>query len=924
MFKKLFNFPNFFFFLYSINLITTETNITTNATNATNATNVTNAINVIAKSVTPVCIDNNYYFQLNVEYNPQPTTYIPFSIEVIYPNLIIFRCMIIPNSNKIFCYANLKNNDIVIEEGEDIELPYPFPETEEITWDDDSFLSLVYRRIWKLENTCGSSDLGYHLSSLSALDWGFVFTIKSVLGAKCNINIENSSKFSFNFNVKILGGFLKNELDNNKNNNGYNIEFLNEIIMPFEIGEYDTENGNINFNNNKLYHVAFCFPENKKIGVYNYKYLITFICDVPLINQKIFKGPLRIKTFYDHLYVKINSNELKYVKMFFNTEQNEVLKNPGLRTKDSEEIVLLNKKIRLLQELGKNNLFDENKIKMSKKEETEEEENNPFPKQNEQKIPPSNNNSQSSKDDSEISQPISSVINSSNAQSSSQNSKIYSSNVQSSSQNSKIYSSNSQLSSQNSQTYSSNGQSSSQNSQTYSSNSQLSSQNSQTYSSNAQFSSLNSQTYSSNAQSSSLNSQTYSSNAQFSSSNVQPSSSLIQSSSLPSPSSSLNQPKSSSSSSNEPKNQNDNDNSQTQFTDQIYLILDNNFKKYYCPDRPIFKIINPDRGGIQYQSDLSDPQKFNLYLIGALAYGTDDEKSTTSPNDENNNEKIKFDLTIKDNFVKDTSHKERKINCELLNDAVKLPKLELAKFAKIKCKGTKANNKTTNVDFSLNVQSSQNLYFKDLVLEWPKELEEESKHIYSYTIQALSIRDSDFGCFENKFYFYIDIYDLNYEPKINFKIPLETPRYYKANCELYNSYTLKCYINLRLKKLEKGYKIELLNKTTSVIATNEGNQIVFDMSRMHYINQYLYLQESCGDNIFIGALKDIGFTYLQVILIIIGILGFISIVVIFIAYIILYAIIHKNRKGKYFAHREETNNKTAGNTNSYTGTNAPI
>ena len=838
MLKKLFNFLNLFFFLSSISLITPQIN------NATNTTNETNSINVIAKSVIPVCIDNNYYFQLNVEYNPQPTKYIPFSIEVTYPNIIIFRCMVIPNSNKIFCYANLKNNDIVFEEGGDIELPFPFPETEGITWDEDSFLSLVYRRIWKLENTCGSSDLEYHLSSLSALDWGFVFTIKSALGAKCNINVENSSKFSFNLNVKILGGFLKNEIENNKNNNGYNIEFLNEIIMPFEIGEYDSENGNINFSNNKLYHVAFCFPENKKIGVYNYNYLITFICDVPLINQKIFKGPLRIKTFYDHLYVKINSDELKYVKMFFNTEQNEVLNNPGLRTKDSEEIVLLNKKIRLLQELGRNSLFDENKIKMSKKEE-----NNTFSKENEQKIPSSNNNSQSSKDNSEISQSISSVINSSNDQSSSQNSQTYSSNLQ-------------------------------------------------------------------------LNF----SNAQSSSSNVQPSSSLTQSSSLPSPSSSLNQLKSSSSSTNEAKNQIDNDNSQTQSTDQIYLILDNNYKKYYCPDRPIFKIINPDIGGIQYQSDLSDPQKFNLYLIGALAYGTDDEKSTTSSSDENNNGKIKFDLTIKDNFVKDTTHKERKINCELLNDTVKLPKLQLAKFAKIKCKGTKANNKTTNVDFSLNVQSSQNLYFKDLVLEWPKELEEENKHIYSYTIQALSVRDSDFGCFENKFYFYIDIYDLNYEPKIKFKIPLETPRYYKANCELYNSYTLKCYINLRLKKLGKGYKIELLNKTTSVIATNEGNQIVFDMSRMHYINQYLYLQESCGDNIFIGALKDIGFTYLQVILIIIGILGFICIAVIFIGYVILYTIIHKNKKGKYFAHREETNNKTVGvgTNNSYAGTTPSI
>ena len=700
MFKKLFNFTNVFILLSSINIITSQN------------------VSVTAKSVSSYCIENNYYFQLNVNYDPQPTEYIPFSIEIAYPNTIIFRCMIVPDSNKIFCYANFENNGIIIEEGEDIELPYPFPEIKNITWNYDSFLSLVYRKIIKLENTCGSLDLGYRLSKLIGMNWGLVFNIKSVWNSKCNIvNTENYMKFSFNMNLRMIGGSIKNEMDNNKNNE-YNLEFLNEIIVPYEIGEYDSRKETLIFKVDKLYHVAFCDIENKKIDLSNYDNLISFICNIPIINQKVFKGPLRIKSFYDHLYVRINSNEVKFVKIFFNTEQDATLENKGVKTKESEEIILVNKKIRLLQDIP----------------ETSSKEKN---------------------------------------------------------------------------------------------------------------------------------------------------------------------------------------NNQNEGEEKLYLILDNNLKKYYCPDRPIFKVLSPNDGGIQYQSDSSDPKKFNLYLMGALAYETNNEEN--SKNDQKNFENVKFSLTITDNFIKDSSYKLKKLNCQSAG-SVTIPNLQLAKFSKIRCEGVKSDNKTTNADFLLNVKSSQNQLFDDIIIEWPSELEQENKRIYSYTIQALSIKDSDFGCFEDRFYFYIDIYDLNYEPKIYFKIPLYSPKFFKATCSLYNSYTLKCFINLRLQKLYKKTKIELLNKTTSIIATKEGNQIIFDTNRIHYINSHLYTQESCGNNILIGALKDIGFSYLQVLLIIIGFSIFFAIVGILICYCILYLIIHKNKKGKYYAHREEVN-KTIGITNPTTGKN---
>ena len=685
---------------------------------------ITSKIKVKANSVESFCTNNNFYFQLNVQYDSKPTDYIPFTLEVIYPKSMLFRCLISPNTNKIFCYANFENYDLVIKEGDGIELPYPFPEIENIEWDYDSFLSLVYRRVWKLEDTCGDGELGYELSNLAIKNWGFISNVKYINKRECNVNSQTPIKFSFRLVTNIIGGSLKQELTDKGGD--YSVKLLHDIIIPFELGTKKKDSFTYKVDN--LYNVANCSLENNEINVNSFGE-VTFKCDIQLSKKKRFGGPLRIESFYDHLYVEISSKsqgtkEVKFIKMYFNTLQDQLLPSSNTQNQENDkDIELINKNKRFLDV------------------------------------------SQNAKDTTE-------------------------------------------------------------------------------------------------------------------------------------------------------KKKKRNNNNDDEDDEKKYKVLDNELSVYHCPDRPIFKVLGSKVGGIQYQTNVNNTNKFSLFLVGTLDYGVDNLKLDDEEL-ENLYKNIKFKLTIDDNYVQDTKNKQRQVECRF-NDDAETPTESDEDLYVIQCDGTKLDTKYANVDFSIHHKSSDNQYFNELIIEWPSDIDGDSKHIYSYTIQALAMKNGDFGCFENRFYFYIYIYNLDFEPQIRFSVKLKRPSGYRAICELYNSYTLKCYIDLRLKKIGAGTRIELSNTTKTVISTREGNEINFDMTKVQPINRYIYSEENCGNFIVVGALKDVGYSYWQVIGIIIGCITFVVVVGIIICYIILYHIISKNRKGQYYAHKEEVD-KTVGIKGNTTG-----
>ncbi len=211
---------------------------------------------------------------------------------------------------------------------------------------------------------------------------------------------------------------------------------------------------------------------------------------------------------------------------------------------------------------------------------------------------------------------------------------------------------------------------------------------------------------------------------------------------------------------------------------------------------------------------------------------------------------------------------------------------------------------------TLNWASEANNDFKNILIRWPYDLTKK-KHIFFYDIKGLSVKQSDFGCFENKFFFYLYVYDLKAEPKISFYLPLTYPKGTKAVCKLYNSVTFKCIIDLRLKRLSKGEKVIISNEENKFVGNTESNIVLYKVnndSETTEFNFVIPVEENCGDFMIVGALKDIGYTYLQVILIIICTLVGIALVIFAIAFCVIYEITHRNRKGLYFRHTEELPN----------------
>ena len=70
-------------------------------------------------------------------------------------------------------------------------------------------------------------------------------------------------------------------------------------------------------------------------------------------------------------------------------------------------------------------------------------------------------------------------------------------------------------------------------------------------------------------------------------------------------------------------------------------------------------------------------------------------------------------------------------------------------------------------------------------------------------------------------------------------------------------------------------------------------------------NFQILVEKKCGNFKIVGTLKDIGFTYVEVIFIICILIVLIAICFFGIAFCITYEIIHRNKKGKYYKQKNE-------------------
>ena len=338
-----------------------------------------------------------------------------------------------------------------------------------------------------------------------------------------------------------------------------------------------------------------------------------------------------------------------------------------------------------------------------------------------------------------------------------------------------------------------------------------------------------------------------------------------------------------------------------------FISLDEKDQGIICPNQPVFTIDSKDE--IYFGLYYPETNKYTFFFTGTLTNGFYVFKNGTTVELNETYKDIAFNLIVEDNLL-DTDENEKTISC-LLPSATPF---KIRNEAIIKCIGTKANlsNQNKNVDITLNWGLKANNNFNDIIINWPKSYDESnSKNIYNYELTGLSIRQSNFGCHNNNFDFYIYIYNLYREPKLSFDLPLSLPKNEEAMCELFDQTALKCSLNLKHKKLSKGEKVMLPEMGSECeIISDEGNRIVFTMNNYSTINNdhdfYVTLEESCGDYMIVGTLKDMGMSHKTSVVLYILIIVFICLFIAgFIAYF-AYKIRLRYKRGKKLTTSEET------------------
>lgn len=349
-----------------------------------------------------------------------------------------------------------------------------------------------------------------------------------------------------------------------------------------------------------------------------------------------------------------------------------------------------------------------------------------------------------------------------------------------------------------------------------------------------------------------------------------------------------------------------------------YLTIDNEGKVILCPDKPIFKIKTKNEG-ITFDTYYSNSNKFTFVLKGILTNGYTYENNTLVELTQTNKE-VNFPLILSNNLLFETDDKETQVSCILSTNSIFNTPIETT----IRCLGTKQNisensyyyYKNDFIDFTLNWDFKKNNIFDDIIISWPETFDNHKKNLYSYETQIFSIKQAFYGCDIEKdiFTFFLTIHDFGYEPRISFDLPLLYPTNPPAYCEIFNSKTLKCQMDLKHKIMKKGMNITLLPNTELDIFNKEGNKNRIIINNLKYINNQkdnsIIMEENCGQFIILGTLNDMGISKKGSFSILLGAILFVCAVVICIITYAICIIVRIAKRGRRVATSEKGNNSS--------------
>ena len=335
---------------------------------------ISSLVRVYATNEVTSSCDNGFYFlDIKVNYSIPFDKLYTFNLILENPQRLNFKCFMSYINGCIKCSLNLFSNQYDINRTEVIRMPNIFPRVKDFAWDYDSFVKNIYEKELVIRYGCKPKNIPSILSKLVTDEWGFIFNINSIYDNKCSYanNVEENH-YIFNMKLEVLDGFLKKQIEkiNDDKISGETvfseIEFLQDVWVPILMA-FDA-NGDRFIKNNE-YSFAFCNTKTKitnvNINNINNEGLL-FECNIPITHEQLLSGIIKIKPFYDKVYLKINdgtsnNNEIIAINMLYNIKRTIVIKdNKDNKNDESNSNRILRKIDEINNNINNTNLEDKN------------------------------------------------------------------------------------------------------------------------------------------------------------------------------------------------------------------------------------------------------------------------------------------------------------------------------------------------------------------------------------------------------------------------------------------------------------------------------------------------------------------------------------------------------------------------------------
>ena len=270
------------------------------------------------------CEKNVFYITMDVIFTKKPKPkrdFYPFILTLSSPEDLQFKCILHYKESKIKCLHSFSNENDFIEEGDLFKFPLNFPPIEGITWDFNTFLNEVFKRVYKSQFSCGAgSNNKVFTENVNKYDLeGSIIDIKKGSCEPASISKLDHHRYYFDLVASFNDGEILEDLDSN-------IFLIHDIWVPLITEELYGEDLPFAF--------AFCSSNEaiNKTSISSYK----LNCYIPIELDSIFKDTITINSFFDKVYIR-KGNEIDLIGINFNIKQ---IENPLLEQEN--EIVCPN------------------------------------------------------------------------------------------------------------------------------------------------------------------------------------------------------------------------------------------------------------------------------------------------------------------------------------------------------------------------------------------------------------------------------------------------------------------------------------------------------------------------------------------------------------------------------------------------------